>query len=84
MKSLSKLALALFLLASGATVAIEVAHTSEREKPAYTYVASRSREPFHRITCKWAAKISEGNRQTFQTREEAIQAGHKPCKVCKP
>jgi micrococcal nuclease len=48
------------------------------------YVASSLREPFHRPSCKWAQKIAPGNLQTFKTREEAIKAGHRPCKVCKP
>jgi len=52
-----------------------------REKP---YVASVMREPFHNADCKWAAKISEGNLVGYDTREDAIADGHRPCKVCKP
>ena len=48
------------------------------------YVASSAREPFHLPSCQWAAKISGSNRQTFATREAAIQAGHRACKVCRP
>jgi len=48
------------------------------------YVASRLREPFHYSWCKWAQKISESNKERFRTREEALQAGHRPCKVCNP
>jgi micrococcal nuclease len=48
------------------------------------YVASVNRAPFHRITCTWADRISPQNVQTFMTREQAIKAGHRPCKVCKP
>lgn len=52
-----------------------------REKP---FVASVLREPFHRADCKWAAKIHEGNLVGYDTREDAIADGHRPCKVCKP
>ena len=48
------------------------------------YVASSAREPFHLPSCEWAAKISASNKQTFATREAAIRAGHRPCKVCRP
>lgn len=48
------------------------------------FVASRERDPFHKTTCEWAGKISPSNLQEFSTRSEAISAGHRPCKVCKP
>lgn len=48
------------------------------------YVASKVRFPFHRPGCKWAQRISAKNLQVFETREEAIAAGHRPCKVCQP
>ena len=48
------------------------------------YVASVNKEPFHRISCRWAQKISPKNAVYYNTREEAIQDGHRPCKVCKP
>lgn len=48
------------------------------------YVASANREPFHRLSCKWAQKISPKNAVYYNTKEEAIRDGHRPCKVCKP
>ena len=48
------------------------------------YVASINKEPFHRISCRWAQKISPKNAVYYNTREEAIQDGHRPCKVCRP
>lgn len=48
------------------------------------YVASINKEPFHRISCRWAQKISPKNAVYYNTREEAVQDGHRPCKVCKP
>lgn len=83
MKTLTKLALAAFLVASGFVGCSEqTSDTPEQTKTAY--VASAIREPFHRPGCKWAQKISSQNLQTFKTRDAAIKAGHRPCKVCKP
>lgn len=48
------------------------------------FVASSQREPFHRPGCRWARKIDGENLRTFGTREAAVAAGHRPCKVCKP
>lgn len=49
-----------------------------------SYVASSGREPFHKPTCEWAQKIKRENMEVFLSREEAIEAGHRPCKICKP
>ena len=48
------------------------------------YLASRLRAPFHYPSCERAQKIAPENRQWFQTRQQAINAGHRPCKVCNP
>ena len=48
------------------------------------YVASKNSAVFHRPDCKSAAKISEKNLVHYSTREEAIQAGKKPCHECNP
>jgi len=48
------------------------------------FVASARSQVFHRADCKSAAKISERNLVHYATREEAIQAGKRPCGECKP
>jgi hypothetical protein len=53
-------------------------------RPAKEYVASSQRKPFHRPDCQAAKRISPENKQIFKTRDEAIAAGHVPCKICKP
>jgi len=50
----------------------------------YSFVASKSASVFHRSDCRWAQNISVDNRLGYKTREEAIQAGKRPCKSCKP
>ena len=82
MKTLTRLALAALMLASTVAVPVETARAAEQKQPAY--VASVNREPFHKPSCEWAQKIAAKNREGFKTREDAIKAGHRPCKVCKP
>jgi hypothetical protein len=45
---------------------------------------TKNSEVFHRADCKSAAKISAKNVVKYATRDEAIQAGKKPCAECKP
>ena len=82
MNTFTKLALAALMLASTVAVPVEAARAAEQKQTAS--VASVNREPFHKPSCEWAQKISAKNRETFKTRDEAIKAGHRPCKVCKP
>jgi phosphatidylserine/phosphatidylglycerophosphate/cardiolipin synthase-like enzyme len=48
------------------------------------FVASARSQVFHRPDCKSAAKISAKNLVHYASREEAIQAGKKPCAECRP
>lgn len=50
----------------------------------YPFVASRSSSVFHRPDCRWAQNIAAGNRVGYASREEALQAGKRPCKSCQP
>ena len=84
MKTFANLAVGAMLLVACLTGTSQSVVAGEQSKPAYPYVASASREPFHRLSCRWAQKIAPKNLQTFKTRKEAIDAGHRSCKVCKP
>jgi hypothetical protein len=57
---------------------------SQAQVAEYAYVASAQREVFHRSNCEWAKKISPHNLVGFKSREDAINSGRRPCKVCKP
>ena len=48
------------------------------------YVASNSSDIFHKRDCRWAKNISPENLVTFESREQAVQAGKRSCKWCKP
>ena len=45
---------------------------------------SRDSDKYHKPSCYWAKQISPDNLIIFRTRREAIEAGYKACKVCKP
>jgi len=51
---------------------------------AYKYVASKNSNIFHRPDCSSARRIKHDNMIIYNTRAEAIKAGKRPCKRCKP
>jgi len=63
----------------------------EQVKPAakatpaeYKYVASKNSKVFHRPDCSSAKRIKPENLVGYNSRDEAISAGKRPCKRCKP
>lgn len=50
----------------------------------FPFVASRSSSVFHRPDCRWAQNIADNNLVGYQSQAEALQAGKRPCKTCKP
>ncbi len=60
---------------------------SDRAAPtasAYPFVSSKSSQVFHRADCRWAQNIASDNRVGYKSQDEAVQAGKRPCKTCKP
>jgi hypothetical protein len=56
-------------------------------KPAmaeHKYIASKNSKVFHKPDCRWAKRIKPANLVGYNSRNEAIEAGKRPCKVCKP
>lgn len=49
-----------------------------------SYVGNARTMKFHWPSCRWAKKISAGNRVGFSSREEAVESGYVPCQVCRP
>ena len=66
----------------------ETMRSTEQVNPAPAvadwFVASKNSQVFHRPDCKSAAKISAKNLVRYNTRDEAIQAGKRPCAECNP
>jgi hypothetical protein len=54
------------------------------ESPGTAYVGNIRLERFHRSECHCLQRLSPQNRRGFETREEAVDAGYEPCRVCKP
>lgn len=50
----------------------------------YKYVSSKNSKIFHLPQCRSAKRIKPENLVGYNSREEVIQAGKRPCKVCKP
>ncbi len=48
------------------------------------YYGSKNSDVFHYPWCKHAANIKPQNLRVFSSRQEAIDRGYRPCKVCKP
>ncbi|ERM90912.1 hypothetical protein O163_13335 [Caldanaerobacter subterraneus subsp. yonseiensis KB-1] len=48
------------------------------------YIGNKNSKIFYYPDCQWAKKIAPQNKVIFKSREEAVKAGYKPCKVCKP
>ena len=67
--------------------AVSAKETETDVKPAaaeYKYIASKSSDIFHRPECRWAKNISPENLVTYKNRDEAKNAGKRPCKTCNP
>ena len=50
----------------------------------YKYVSSKNSQVFHRPNCRSAKRINPENLVGYNSKDEVIQAGKRPCKVCKP
>lgn len=48
------------------------------------YIGSANSNKFHYPSCKWGKKITDNNKIIFSSRNEAINMGYQPCKVCSP
>lgn len=49
-----------------------------------SFIASANSHKFHYPSCRWGKKISDKNKITFKSRNDAISQGYEPCKVCQP
>ncbi|MBL7153947.1 MAG: hypothetical protein ISS79_09535 [Phycisphaerae bacterium] len=56
----------------------------DSQQAEYKYVASKNSTVFHLPGCSSAKRIAAKNRVGYKSRNEAINAGKRPCKLCKP
>ncbi len=48
------------------------------------YVGHKKSKKLHYPYCRWAQKMNSENQIWFKSRQQAIDKGYVPCKVCKP
>ena len=46
------------------------------------FLGNKEAKIYHLPTCKLVLKIKPENKVPFATKEEAVQAGYAPCKIC--
>lgn len=49
-----------------------------------SYVGNANTGKFHEASCSSVSKMSEGNKVFFSSRNQAINQGYVPCKLCNP
>jgi len=57
---------------------------TREDNPVPEFVSSSKSPAFHLPECRFVIKILDHHLQKFDTREEAVKAGKRACKVCKP
>ncbi|WP_434132806.1 hypothetical protein KIAC18_000327 [Sporomusa sphaeroides] len=51
---------------------------------ASSYVGNARTYKFHFSGCRYVGQMNAGNKVYFDSRDEAVNAGYVPCKVCRP
>jgi len=69
---------------SGVIAPMSVGLADKSSAAKYQYVASKNSKVFHKPQCSSARRISPKNLIGYHSRQEAIRAGKRPCKICKP
>lgn len=84
MKILRILLIAIILSASFLTMPFPVSPVAYSQNQEMVYVGSRHSDKYHRPSCSAARRIKSSNLATFDSKDEAQQAGYVPCKICRP
>ncbi|MHC4187374.1 MAG: hypothetical protein ACYSRQ_04195, partial [Planctomycetota bacterium] len=48
------------------------------------FIASKNSKVFHNSECQWVQKIKSENLVIYNSRQHVINAGKRPCEICKP
>jgi hypothetical protein len=62
----------------------KINRTSEGPAVEYEYITSRKSKIFHKADCGQVKRILPQNITGYNSRDEAVKAGKRPCKMCKP
>ena len=52
--------------------------------PEGSYIGNKNSEKYHRFDCEYGAKVQDNNLIVFDSLEDAINSGYKPCGACHP
>ena len=52
--------------------------------PEGSYIGNKNSEKYHRFDCEYGVKVHDNNLVVFDTLEDAINSGYKPCGACHP
>lgn len=52
--------------------------------PEGSYIGNKNSEKYHRYDCEYGAKVQDNNLIVFNTLEDAVNSGYKPCGACHP
>jgi len=64
---------------------IESENTISKESNAIEYVLNTNSKKFHYTWCSSVKNMKDKNRKNFTgTRDEVINKGYQPCKICNP
>ncbi len=55
-----------------------------RSSPSTQYIGNKNSHVFHNPSCNSAKSMKESNKIVFDSREEAVERGYKPCSRCNP
>ena len=66
------------------TIAIDGMALPDVERDEPRFVASITREVFHKIECNWIKATAESYKVFYATESEALHDGKRPCKTCFP
>lgn len=58
--------------------------TTSKEELFLLYYANTNSKKFHKNTCRYAKMTSNENLYITESREELVNEGYVPCKVCEP
>jgi len=69
---------------SGTSDSSSAASNVQSSASSGAYVGNTNTGVFHYSSCSYVNRMKEGNKVYFNSRDEAIAAGYRPCKVCNP
>ncbi len=49
-----------------------------------SYCGNKNTKKFHKTSCKFSINTKEENKVNFNSKEDFLNNGYSPCKICKP